>query len=266
MSELSILLVGKVERGEFRDAPDVLERYGRVVRSDRVDDAVALLAGGQVVADLIAVAQAYPGEFSCESIDRMRRMAPLARVVALLGSWCEGETRTGDPWPAAIRVYWHQWEPRAHQELDRLCRGACSAWSLPVTAGEEERLLLAADEPLARREGLIAIVTADFGMQEWLAAACARRGYATVWLPAGRAVRVEGATAAVFDGDECGDDEAGRLRALAAALGHVPIVALLDFPRLDDCRRARRAGARAVLSKPLSLEDLFWQIDRVTAP
>jgi hypothetical protein len=44
------------------------------------------LAGGETPADLIVVAQTVPGEFPAERVDSLRRLAPLARVVALLGS------------------------------------------------------------------------------------------------------------------------------------------------------------------------------------
>jgi len=37
----------------------------------------------------------------------------------------------------------------------------------------------------------------------------------------------------------------------------------MDFPRIDDRSRALAAGARAVVSKPFLIEDLFWQIDRL---
>jgi CheY-like chemotaxis protein len=258
------LLVGSADRSEFRDAQAVLDEFGVLVPARDIDSAVAVLADGQLVPDVIVVAQAYPGQFSPEALDRLRRLVPFARVLALLGSWCEGEMRTGDPWPAAIRIYWHQWLPRAHQELARLREGACSTWALPITASEEERLLLLADEPFQPRDGLIAIFTPQFDMHDWLAAACARRGYDTAWMRPSRPRRVENVRAAIFDGNDCRGKELQWLRDAAAMLSPIPTIALLDFPRVDDCRRALAAGARAVLSKPLLLEDLFWQIDRLT--
>ena len=77
---------------------------------------------------------------------------PLARIVGLLGSWCEGEVRSGRPWPGAMRIYWHQWPGRWHAELDRL-RGACPIWGLPLTAGDEDRVPAMFDAPLPRRQG-----------------------------------------------------------------------------------------------------------------
>jgi CheY-like chemotaxis protein len=238
----------------------------RVVPAADVDSACDLLRAGRVSPEWIVVAQAYPGQFSREAVDRLRHLAPLARVLGLLGSWCEGEMRTGEPWPAAIRVYWHQWLPRVEQELTRLRRGDCATWALPITAGEEERFLLLADQPLEKREGLIAVWAPQFDVQSWLTAACSRRGYSTVWLRPHRPARVEDVTAAIFDGNECRGEEIESLRELAETVGPVPIVALLDFPRVEDRNRALAAGAAAVLSKPLLIDDLFWQLDRLLHP
>lgn len=263
MPDLSILIVGDVNRTEFRDARAALEGLGRVVESAEIEEAEQALAGGEVAADVIVVAQAYPGQFSAEAIDRLRRLAPLARIVGLLGSWCEGEVRTGRPWPGAIRVYWHQWLPRVLRELSRLRDGQTSTWALPATAGEEERLLVLADEPWPRHEGLIAIHLSSFDMQDWLAAACRRAGYQTVWLRPDRSEIPEGIQAAIFDGDDARGQELEQLRAMAASLAPAPVIALLNFPRIEDRDRVLGAGAKSVLSKPLLVEDLLCEIERV---
>ena len=147
MREVSILLVGNTDRAEFRQARIVLERLARLTLADNVDTAVARASDMDPPADLVVLAQAFPGEFSCEAVDRLRERVPLARIVGLLGSWCEGEVRTGQPWPGAIRVYAHQWLGRAEEELERLTSGSGSTWSLPATASEEERFLAAAQKP-----------------------------------------------------------------------------------------------------------------------
>jgi DNA-binding NarL/FixJ family response regulator len=298
--EISILLVGDGDRSEFREAWSALQALGRVTGIVEAESAAAALAEGQVVADLIVVAQAFPGQFSHQAIDRLRRAAPLARVLGLLGSWCEGEMRTGKPWPGVIRSYWHQWVPRCDREVGRIRRGESSAWGLPATATEEERLLLAADCPApkvkgegrgVRGEGLaargyplstidyplpmLAIYTGLAEMQDWLSAAFRCRGCTTVWLrppthseghmvcPPDREVRVEGAAVAIFDGSDCRGEELRQLEHLAATLRPAPTIALLDFPRIEDSNRALAAGAAAVVSKPLDLEDLFWHLDRL---
>jgi len=263
MSEISILLVGDTERREFGEARAALEPLGRVSHAADTSSAIAELAADRVNPDVIVLAQAYPGQFSARAIDRLRRLAPLTRVLGLLGSWCEGEMRTGQPWPATIRIYWHQWLPQCQRELDALGKGYCPAWGLPMTATDEERLLRPAVELLVGESGLVAIHSQWYEMYCWLSEACRRRGYSTIWLRPGGTIRLEGARAAIFDGTDCGRAEVDRLEQMAAALAPAPVVALLDFPRIEDHDRAIAAGAGAVMSKPLLLDDLFWQLNRL---
>lgn len=265
MSEICVLLIGDTRRREFRRARASLDDAARVREAPDAEEAEVLLAGGRFLPEVIVVAQSHPGQFSARQIDRLRRLAPLARVLALLGSWCEGEVRTGNPWPAVIRVYWHQWLPCWRQELARLRQGECPAWGLPVTASEEDRLLASAEAPAPTREGLIAICSPCFEMQDWLAAACRGRGYSTEWIRPHRPTTLRDTTAAIFDATDCRGEELDQLKRFAAVSGEAPVLALLDFPRIEDEDLALAAGAVAVLAKPLLLEDLFWQLDQMPA-
>ena len=263
MAELVLLLVGDTTRPEFRQAEAPLKTFGRVARAPDVGAAVALLEEQQLSPDVIVVAQAFAGQFASEAIDRLRWLAPLARGVALLGTWCEGEMRSGRPWPAAVRVYWHQWSARCARELGRLAAGQICPWGLPATASEEERCLSNADEPEPPRTGRIAVHTPWFDMQDWLGRACRRRGYATLWFRPDAPIEVSGVRAAIFDALALETGELRRLAHLAVAIQPAPGIALMDFPRADDVDRALDAGAAAVLSKPLWLDDLFWELDRL---
>ena len=271
MSEISVLLVGDAERSEFREASATLDALGHVTRVANTALAETALRDGRLVPEVIVLAQAYPAQFSHASVDRLRRLAPLARILGMMGSWCEGEMRTGKPWPAALRIYWHQWTARCTQQFDFMRRDECSAWGLPITATEEEQLLMAAERPIEPRQGLIALFTRRYEMEDWLSAACRARRYSTVWLRPPRPARIDGATAAIFDGSDCRGDELAALKRLATTLGPlprieaVPVIALLDFPRIEDQQRALSAGAAALMSKPTRVDDLFWQLDQVVA-
>jgi len=262
-SQLSILVLGPTDRSEFRGPVCDLRSLGRIVVAKDVPSAVELVSSGEVVPDLVVVAQAFPGQFSTDAIDQLRRAAPLARIVGLLGSWCEGEARTGWPWPAAIRVYWHQWQPQCEQEVLRIAEGRASTWALPITVGDEERLLAASRQTVPVKTGHIAISTPLFEMQDWLQKTCRRRGYSTSWLRPHQSIEIEQVTAAIFDADECSGRELDALKDLVGAIEPAPVVALMDFPRLESRDRALAAGARAMLSKPLLVDDLFWQLDRL---
>ncbi len=258
---INVLLVGDVARLEFRDAVRELRRLALVVGAESWDAAERILSGGEFVPDLIVVAQAFPGQYAAEDIDRLRRRAPLARVIGLLGSWCEGEMRSGKPWPAAIRVYWHQWPIRCRRELRRFGTGPGSSWTLPVTASDEEQFLAVADQPSGRRQGVIVICARQFEMQDWLSAACRRRGYAATGFRPDRLARIERARAAIFDFAGSIDGEWNNLESLLKIVRPAPVAALLDFPRLEDRNRLLAAGVAAVLSKPVLAADLYEQLD-----
>ena len=296
MAELTVLLLGNADRPELAEARDLLQGLARVIPVADLDAAAAALADEELAVDAVVVAQAYPGQFSWETMDRLSRLAPLARVVSLLGSWCEGEVRSGRPWPGAVRVYWHQWPARCQQELSRLGQGLCGLWSLPATAADEERFLALADQPWPRREGLIAIRSESIEMQDWLARACRRAGYSADVIPAaeGAISRDDGDNGAIvpeeaggeegekgekcekgvkwgmsvpravlFDAIDCRGEELLELKRVIGVMHPAPVVVLMSFPRVEDRERLLAAGVSAVLSKPLVLEDLFWQIDQV---
>ncbi len=303
MPEIQILLVGDIHRTEFRESASCLKRLGVVEIAADVETARAALAQRRTTPEVIVVTQSFPGQFSHGAIDRLRRAAPLARIVGLMGSWCEGEMRSGRPWPATARLYWHQWPARCRRQFRCLAKGERCSFALPATATEEERLLADAVSPLHQGEGqrsevrgqravvsgqddtsnlksqinksiisnpeprtpnpsggLVVVRCRSFETWDWLSRACRRRGLAAVWQRDDIVARVEGATAAIFDCADLNDDELDGLRRLSAALRPAPVVALMSFPRIEDHRRALSAGAAAVLSKPLLVDELFAEI------
>jgi hypothetical protein len=91
---------------------------------------------GDWAPDWIILAQQRPGEFRPCDVERLMARFPLAACIGLLGSWCEGETRTGRPLPGVHRIFWHQWQPR----LERFLGGQApdSPQRLPRTASDVE--------------------------------------------------------------------------------------------------------------------------------
>lgn len=217
---------------------------------------------------LLLFAQRFPGEFTARQVDSLRRRWPLARCLALLGPWCEGEPRSGAPLPGVARLYWHQWSPRVLREICKLVEGAPSEWSAPATSAPEERLLSADDwakERLATNERpLIALQANHRQTAEALAALVEQGGFAPLRLrpggspPAGRA-------ATVFD-LALGSPDEWRSLAEACRANSGPVVALLGFPRPDDAARARDLGVHALLPKPLAAPDLLQLLNASTLP
>src|SRR5262249_25468772 len=237
---IPILAIGDLTVPEFQGAAESLTRHGALTA---LDVAAALTATSEGFAPaVVVVAQRWPGQFAASQMNALRRAAPLARFVSLLGAWLEGETRTGQPLAASRRVYWHRWDDFSRW-LDEGLVNSWSAWSLPSTATDDERLLLAAGfEPADSSIGaiaplLIAIVARGRDTYQSLADICAQRGWQTVWFR-----NVENETSldpdvVLLDATNGSEADLTTLIRLGAAARRPPIIALLGFPRFEDASR-----------------------------
>lgn len=268
---VNVLLIGDRTRREFAEAIGWLRDHSATTCVPTVDAACEKLSASESDPELIVVAQSWPGEFSPREIDRLRRLAPLARVSELLGSFCEGETRTGRPAGGTLRHYWHQWLPRMAPQFERAGRGERPMWSLPVTATDDERLMVIGDvaameataRPPATGRGLIVVLVRDGMMARAICDACPTRGYSCVWLPQGREMYLSGVRAVVWDAPPAVESWADSLAELRREWHGAAVIALVGFPRIGDIDRLRTAGAAAVVSKPFLLDDLFWRLEEL---
>jgi hypothetical protein len=252
-----VQLVGDVEHPEFRDAVALVRSSARVVDAEGASP------------ELIVVAQSRPQTVRLAEVERLRRRYPLAGVVALLGTWCEGETRTGRPWPGILRLYWYEFPAWFGRQLKLRAAGRCPDWS-QCDVG-----FRIADFPPRRMNslqiagrvsrGVIQLSAAGRETADALSDALGLAGYATVWQRAGdSAPFVRGAVAGVWDGGQLDEREAEELTAFCRRLErtHTPVLAILDFPRRHRVEVALECGAAAVLGKPWRVDDLLGMIEQ----
>jgi CheY-like chemotaxis protein len=275
-----ILVVGDAEHEEFQAAAVWLRNRGAVLVDD-FPGAVKLLTDGDFSPALIVLVEFSPPRFSNRQLLALRHAAPLARIVRLLGPWFEGEVRTGQPLPAEWRIYWHQWAARLQRQVElwQECQKASSPpvnfpWSLPNTAGEDERLSTAAagetatgdlSSPLLSLSSpapapLIAVVAEHREAAQVLCDLCVQRGWKSVWLrtpPVQTPLKVD---AIIFDSIAGAAVELKTVAALQTISGGAPLIVLQGFPRSDDMLRWQSAGVSALVSKPFMADDLLWQI------
>jgi hypothetical protein len=146
------LAIGRLDREEFKEAKSLLTRTARLHAVDGLRDAAEYLERAATPPELIILAPARPGQFPCSEVGRLRSLAPLARFWGLLGVLCEGEARSGKPWPGVPRCYWHQFAPRWNREIaaiqaeidaieqaaiagiPALLPGSPTAWTLAILA------------------------------------------------------------------------------------------------------------------------------------
>ncbi len=254
---LNILVLGDVEQPELADCIAQLRSDGAQVIAGMPHSLIHSAAAAEF--ELIVVAAAAPGRIAAADVQQLRRAAPLARIAGLLGSWCEGEMRSGKPWPGVPRVYWHQWPQRYLRERTAMLAGKLSGWTLPPSASDEERwqqTAAALGDPIRLADGITAIVAGDLHTYEALADVCHRSGGLTQWSRGDFPGEIGDVRRVLVSGQRTNDAEFARYRQLRQRLPTARIVALMDFPRHDDLLRAHEAGVDAVVSRPFSVDEL----------
>jgi hypothetical protein len=265
MQRQQVLLVGDYEHRDFREAVDWLQNHTQLSLAAGLDAAYELLTAEPWTPTVI-IAQSRPGRFPAVDVERLHRASPLSRLVALLGSWCEGEMRTGRPWPGVFRVLWHQWQPRLIPQLTANSDIHPALWTLPRTASAAEQMALLSQVAWPRREALISVRARTLRDYRALGEPCAVAGYATVWIAPGRATHVDGVAAAIVDAVAVSDAEQNQLQEIVATTVPGPVIAVLDYVRRQDYDRALAAGVSAVIAKPVLMYDLLWHLNDLLNP
>jgi CheY-like chemotaxis protein len=272
---VSVLVIGEFEAQlPEKLLADVLPTSTCTVDCLRVadaDGALRLIQSGRQP-ELVVLNETRVGQVSHTAINLLRQAAPLARFWRRLGSWCEGEARSGNPPAGCLTSTWHQWAPRMARQMAVAASGARPLWSLPTTASPDERLLAdqasqqRIDHPTVRQatgRGTIVICASAAPAAGALADLCRGHHYRTTIVAEGAVFRTDGATAVLWDTTCRGLAECRQIDRLRRSTQQAPIVALVGFPRAEDIEAAQRAGVAAVVAKPFLAADLFWELDRL---
>lgn len=253
MNSPTVMLLGDVTHREFVDASNWLnDQCETTAHNDIPESAIEQI--GERQPNWVVVAQSRPGQYQQRAIDKIRGAAPLTTIIALLGSLCEGEMRTGEPWRGAIRVYWHQFVERADQNLRRVEAGEPSWWT---PQGETFSNAVTHQELPPNDAALVVIAARDFATYESYAAEFQRAGYATLWRHPYDRLVLSGAHHGVWIGSGTSPDEMTQLSQFAGEVLPAPVTALLNFVRLADVAAAKNAGAETVLAKPIRVAELL---------
>lgn len=242
-----ILLTGDYLHPDFNDVRTFLasEPDFELVATDRIEQASR---GGE----LIAFCQSRPGQFSQQQVEQWHARAPLAHLLAILGSWCEGEVRSGRPWHGVQRVYWYDAIGRLRWLL--LGQSVTPAFRTESIAEQIDGSLKLL--PLAAPGATAVVIAGRCCEYEPLADMCHALQFAPRWERSCQAVGpAPQLVVATFDDLQAGISLDG-LTALRDAWPTTLRIALVNFPRRNEVAALRAAGCHHVLGKPLLLSDL----------
>ena len=228
------------------DGPTLADRWPR------------LSTGG--APDWIILLSGHPGEWGSAAVLRVRARFPLARVIHLLGSWQEGERRSGRPLAGTWPVLWHRWLPFFDREWRALEAGQPGQLAAPVTVGMAELVEVEGRWQMPGRRRRVQVRAAAAVAAQGLVEACRELGHEVV----------EQQPEVVL-GDESGwsreglllgnlAGEAGSERFLGRALGRRRLVISAGV-RWQEVRQWLDDGVGGVIAKPFLLGDLAWWID-----
>jgi len=251
-----VLLVGPWQQRELATALTSISTTTSWRRADHIEGAADVLHAGDLVPELILLAQPQPGLYCQTDIDRLQQLAPLSRLVMIAGTWCEGELRTGAPPTGVIRLYWYELAPWWQIAIGRYRDGLCPPWSLPLDAPQAGRWSSTPD--LLSTHNSVLIHATDYATYESLAAALQPTGSLAHWC--GRehltaAPHPIAPTAGIWEGGQLSPAELAHLTSFCQQVSG-PVAVLLDFPRAEHFQQARTAGATAIFGKPYIVAEL----------
>lgn len=253
-----LLITGAFWHHEFSGLVNGLSVPATLVRPERL----ATLQRADREYDMVVVCKERRDAVSQSFIDGIRNLYPGTPLVALLGTWCEGEPRSGTPLRDVIPVWWHQWQGR-YDQLAALA--AAQGWAgLSATADATEQAAGPVRPGSAPRIAVSALSRTQF---EMLADALAALGATACWIEeaAWQAEPVNGAIATCIDCDSISENLDRRIELVQSLCPDLPCLCVLGFPRRSELAGLQqRWGIRAFVSKPFDLLQLHEAIRQAT--
>lgn len=249
-----VAIVGESEHREFAAALAWLNEQTRLYPFPTCQAANEAIRAGDVLPSWIILAAAHRSTFNTREVERLHRRAPHTRLVTLLGSWCEGETRSGLALPGVSRVYWHEFVTRAPLEMLGPSRSGYACWWLPRSATPVDLALTIERRGPRKTSHALDIVAPTRERYEALADAAAACGCSANWLR-DPTEKNTSAAALLYDSDSLSESVAVELRHLLSTQ-RKPVVALLPFPRQQEIVAAKALGVTSIIAKPFLLGDL----------
>lgn len=207
----------------------------------------------------ILLASPVPVAWTLADAITLSRRWPLAPMVSVAATLVEGRRRSGPALPGIEEVPWNELPARLAWWLHDRERGLPGGLGMPATSRREERVLEASKriaDGHARPGRTIAVAASRPLDVEGLADLLTAAGRTVVRRTCGRPAIDEPADVIVWDVAAITPTDLTWLAMVAANRPDAAIILLDSFPRGDTTRAALRAGGRAVLSRPVSLEAL----------
>jgi len=264
-----VLFIGNSAHGEFSAALSWLRGRGPLVLKNTVEAGLAWLKASREEPGAIVLGVTRRGEHALADLSQLTGTAPLAQPIVLVGSWCEGETRSGRPPQGWRRIYWHQVGRWAAGEMLAPAGVPPFGWQLhpahlPRTSTDGERVLAWSKWALPSGGQRIAVNTSRRVDFETLASVCALGGYEAIWCQQESPDAILAVDCVLWNRRGLQGDELVELMEWRERWGNIPLIATIGFPRPQDYQLVDREMVQAIVGKPFLLPDLFFALKKGT--
>ena len=250
------LIVSECRSDEFRPVIDWLFENTSCLCVNSVSDAMQALEERSEF-DAIVLCQGHRGQFCQRDVIAIARLSPLARIVNVAGSWCEGELRTGTPLTGVGRVLAHACVPY----LRRMFIGLSGA--LPPTASNDERWLEESKRIKTKDDGSRVVVLGnDLSLVSGIAEAFERERWTAVAARPAFDFFVSSPSLVIYDASSNLQRRKDQLKKILARFSDIPVIVLLDFPRSHEIEELIECGVSCVVAKPFRLAELLESAKR----
>lgn len=270
MSDPRILVSGDYWHADFRD---VIGRFDVPVTLAPIDRLQSL---ADRTFDLVVLAQSRPDQIGCRVVEEIRDRFPLTPIVGLLGSWCEGSSRSGTPMPGVRRVYFHQWSGQFQNFVRQFQCNGITDWHQPATATSADQVLAtqSPDNKLANGRTsspvdqsatvVIGVSATSHDQFSNLRDAIGAMDWQVCRLDQAAGISATTPTPACLcvDGNSESEPLRERIVSLRKNYPQVPMVLVLNFPRSQTAEMAAEFGVREIVSKPFDLANLKLSLER----
>lgn len=258
MNTLQILISGDYWHEDFRQSFARLQVPATMVPSERLN----LVTGDNY--HLVVLAQSRRDQISQSTIDYLRVELPEVPIVVLLGSWCEGENRSGNPLSGVTQVVWHQWESRFERFCIQLKDGLKSDWHLPLTASVSDRVRDFSPDPAISQALLgkkVLVSSEDSTTFESVSDMLSVYQCSGFWAESSETTDQD-FDAICVDGNGATSELIDRICELRARFEEVPVTVMLNFPRKQDMDSLVPVGVQEVVSKPYTHNEFLHSLIR----
>ena len=261
MSTPQLLVSGDYWHSDFRGVFSTLDAPATMVPLEKI---ASLPSSSEFLA--VVLAQSRRDQFSQSAVDVIRRQLPDTPIVNLLGSWCEGQNRSGNPLSGVTPVLWHQWDSQFERFCRQIVEGVATHWHHPLTATVADRVRdFSPDAHLAAElAGQTILISAESRATfETLADMLELYRCQSLWAEESQRSSSSRTFAAVLvDGNSASEELLRRVARLKDSFGELPALALLNFPRKQCFASLAASGIKEVVSKPFTHCEILESLTR----